>query len=280
MVELDRAPTRGLLSWAATLRARQLVGKGARIWYEDGIWMHQAGHYAVPDGPRFDYYDSTFVRSEDEIATYFRNAEDYWFSHYRPKYGDVIIDVGAGRGEDSLPFARAVGPAGRVLAIEADAGSYRLLERLCVANHLDNVKPLHIALMDKLGVVRTGDSSDLWQQTTVAWSALGVSGTTTAATLDEICRREQLDNIDFLKMNIEGAETLALIGMENTISSIRHICVCCHDFRADRGHGDQYRTRKFVEEFLANAGFRLSFRQEAPYDFLRDHVYGARDVAS
>ncbi len=39
---------------------------------------------------------------------------------------------------------------------------------------------------------------------------------------------------------------------------IRQICVACHDFRSELGHGEEFRTRAFVEQFLIDHGFTLA----------------------
>jgi hypothetical protein len=52
--------------------------------------------------------------------------------------------------------------------------------------------------------------------------------------------------------------------------------VACHDFRSELGHGEQFRTRAFVEQFLIDHGFTLASRSKDPRDFVRDHVFGLR----
>jgi tRNA G46 methylase TrmB len=71
-----------------------------------------------------------------------------------PQRGDVVIDVGAGRGEDTLTFSRAVGRTGRVIAIEAHPLSFKILQRFCLLNELSNVTLLPFVLLDKPGTVR------------------------------------------------------------------------------------------------------------------------------
>jgi ubiquinone/menaquinone biosynthesis C-methylase UbiE len=53
--------------------------------------------------------------------------------------GDVVADVGAGTGYFSFPLAEAVGPAGRVYAIDADGDQTGLPERSCNLVFLGNV---------------------------------------------------------------------------------------------------------------------------------------------
>jgi hypothetical protein len=42
------------------------------------------------------------------------------------------------------------------------------------------------------------------------------------------------------------------------------------------GHGEHFRTRNFVEQFLAEHGFRVASREEDPRDWVRDHIFGLR----
>jgi FkbM family methyltransferase len=273
--QLDGSIGRPLLAMLLTARARRLLReKNVEVRY-DQLWLHRIGPYFVPDGTSFDYYDSTILAWKDQIATYLRNAKDYWFEHYQPKPGDVILDVGAGRGEDVLAFSREVGGTGRVLAIEAHPVSYRILARFCQLNGLSNTTPVHVAIMDCPGTVMI-DDEDLWEANTVCSASPGTDISVPATTLDQVCKEHGITKIDFLKMNIEGAETFALRGMRDTIGTVRSICVCCHDFRADRQHGEQYRTRDFVWRFLTENGFDVSRRACDSRDFVRDHLYGQR----
>ena len=57
--------------------------------------------------------------------------------------GDHAIDVGANIGCMSVPMARAVGPAGSVLAFEPQPGIFRLLAGNTLLNGLHNVRLFH-----------------------------------------------------------------------------------------------------------------------------------------
>ena len=273
--QLDNSVGRPLLARLSTARARRVLGrKDVEVRY-DGCWLHRIGSYFVPDGTNFDYYDSTILSWKHEIPGYLRNAEDFWFWQYQPKPGDVILDVGAGRGEDVLAFSREIGGNGRVLAIEAHPVSYWLLEQSCRLNKFSNTTVVHAAIMDSPGMVEI-DDQDSWETNTVRSSTTGTGLCVQAKTLDQLCKEREINRIDFLKMNIEGAESFALRGMKETIGNVRLICVCCHDFRADRGHGEQYRTRDFVWRFLTASGFEVSCRADDPRDFVRAHLWGQR----
>src|SRR5262245_5196542 len=60
-----------------------------------------------------------------------RDASDYWFHLYKPQAGDIIVDIGAGRGEDVYAFSQAVGETGHVIAVEPHPESFSILRRFC-----------------------------------------------------------------------------------------------------------------------------------------------------
>ena len=80
-------------------------------------------------------------------------------------------------------------------------------------------------------------------------------------------------------MNIEGAERQAMLGMEQAVRNIRQISVACHDFRFERGEGEWFCTRSFVEQFLFRARAYTGLAP-GPRDAVRDHVDGLRSRSS
>src|SRR5580693_7315092 len=66
--------------------------------------------------------------------------------------GSVVIDVGANLGEWTVPFARKVGPAGRVVAIEPAPRSAAALESTLTANALRHAEIVRCAVGDHDGV--------------------------------------------------------------------------------------------------------------------------------
>ena len=75
-------------------------------------------------------------------------------------------------------------------------------------------------------------------------------------------------------MNIEGGEALAISNMTETLRMTKHVAICCHDFRADRGDGEGMRTRSLVTAYLEEQGFTTGSRPESPHPWVRDTVYG------
>ena len=46
--------------------------------------------------------------------------------------------------------------------------------------------------------------------------------------------------------------------MINNFSNVKRIIISAHDFRADRGDGEQYRTRTFLKDYLVDADYEVT----------------------
>ncbi len=271
---LDRPGGRALLGRAVTYLACNSVPE-ARVWYQDGMWMHRSGRTTFVDSPSLDYHPSTFRTWVDEAEMYRRDAADHWFYAYQPREGDIIVDIGAGKGEDTATFSERVGAIGRVLAVEAHPITYRCLRMFCELNRLRNVTALNYAVVDRAGPVTIG-SSEAWQANRIGdGGGIVVPG----ITLDEIIESERIERIDLLKMNIEGAEGAAIAGMMRTLAITRAVCIACHDFLASAGGSQDLRTRKLVEGSIRAAGFTIVPRDRDPRPYVADQVNAIRTAA-
>lgn len=269
---LDRPGGRTTLATLSTFYVRRHIGGDIAFAYKRG-WTHRMGRYIYPGSDSFDYDLGSITR----LRSRHKEHEDFWFPFYRPPRGSVVIDVGAGQGEDLPAMLDAVGESGKIVAIEAHPRSFHELERFSRLNRLENVLRLNIAVAEKPAVMTLTDLDD-WESNEIAHvsdrKAKVVS--VRAETLDDICEVNGIHQVDFIKINIEGAERTALLGMTRVIERCQAICVACHDFRADRGDGERFRTRAFVGQFLATHGFSLFSRQDDPRDYVRDHIFGLR----
>lgn len=137
---LDRRGLRSALGVAASYLARRR-GRGVnRIFFDAGVWIHQTGQ-------GYFAYRHPYVRLD--LTELDKLAKAYFFWGYHPRPGDVVIDVGAGVGEEALTFSHAVGEHGKLVCIEAHPHTCRCLESLVRYNHLRNVIPVHAAITDK-----------------------------------------------------------------------------------------------------------------------------------
>lgn len=262
---LDRPGGRWLVclrgSVNATRRNRQLC----RVRY-DGQWVHTYRDGVIVDrwvngaGPR----------------VYEAKTNDICCFDYAPRPGDTVVDVGAGIGSETLSLARQVGPAGRVLAVEAHPAVFVCLERTCRLNRLGNVATVACAASDRPGELRLTDLDRHISNTVL--DAPGVGVAVPARMLDDLCAEHGIGTIDLLKMNIEGAETAALRGARRMLRRTRHVCISCHDFKAVATGIDAMRTKADVCALLRAHGFELRLRADDPRPWARDWVYGANRV--
>jgi len=273
---LDRPGGRWALQALTNAIAKRKLGPHAGSVFWDGqMWLHRYGSDVFPDFPTYKYSNTSFSRWPAQAVEWEQNARSFWFHVYQPKPGDVIVDVGAGRGEDTFAFSRAVGPHGRVLAVEAHPETFVYLQKMVEYNRLDNVRALNLAVSDAPGDVFINTGPD-WQKNSITGVPSAGGHRVPADTLDNLLDREGLSRVDFLKMNIEGAEAAALRGLVDSQSRIRSICIACHDFLADSGAGDHLRTRAGVIAVLQQMGFSIALRDHAPEPWVRGHVHGFR----
>lgn len=271
----DRPGGRALLGAVVTALARR-IAPGVRVRFQHGMWTHRDDSLVYVDSPILDYHPAIFRAWVNELDRCLADAASHWFYVYQPGPGDVILDIGAGKGEDTIAFSRAAGTPGRVIAIEAHPVTFRCLRLFCEWNHLANVTPEHFAITDRAGPVAI-ESTAGWQANRIAPRPLEGSAGVPGITLDEFIARENLERIDFLKMNIEGAEALAVRGMERTFRMTRALCISCHDFLADGGGDESFRTKTAVQDAVRRAGFRVVPRDTDPRPYVAAQVNAVRD---
>jgi FkbM family methyltransferase len=181
-------------------------------------------------------------------------VEDNWdiFTHsYSPRGGDTVVDIGAGIGTEVELLSRLVGPDGLVVAVEADPDCLRQLRKLVRSRRLNNVVVVHAAVADRSGkavLQRFGQDG-------ATNTILPADEHATKVVVPQLSLEDLLDGIgatvvNYLKMNIEGAERLALRGFTSSTREIRHWCVSCHDFLGV----PEAATRDFVESWFLDRG--------------------------
>jgi FkbM family methyltransferase len=187
---------------------------------------------------------------------------------YSPSLGDVVVDVGAGTGTESVAIAKAVGPEGRVIAVEAHPSTAEVLERAGSVNGLNNITVVVAAAANRPGTVRISDSDNFGTNTVLDDGVHEVE----AITVDNLVESLGLDHIDFLKMNIEGAERLAIVGMREAVERIDRMAISCHDFLGTEWGA----TRDLVRSWLVEHDFEVSSRLEDARPWARDYLYASR----
>jgi FkbM family methyltransferase len=131
-----------------------------------------------------------------------------------------VIDLGANIGYYTMLAAARVGPTGRVLAFEPEPTNGALIARSVAANGFGNVRLVLCAVAGATGVVDLllDDSNGRLVDPDTP-GARRVQ----ALSLDQLLSPDE--PVDLIKMDIEGAEGLALAGMQQLIATRRPIIV-------------------------------------------------------
>ncbi|MCI0329535.1 MAG: FkbM family methyltransferase [candidate division Zixibacteria bacterium] len=135
----------------------------------------------------------------------------------------TVLDLGANIGYYSLIFARLVGNRGKVFAFEPDESNAALLEKNVEINGYRNVCIVKKAVSDKteknrlylskenFGDHRIYDSGDRRQSIEIE-----------TVRLDDLFKNRS-PKIDFIKMDIQGAEGGALLGMSELLKTSKNL---------------------------------------------------------
>lgn len=140
--------------------------------------------------------------------------------------GMAAVDVGAHLGAYTLALADAVGPQGRVLALEPDAHNVDLLTRAAPRWQLPQVEVRACAAADYAGWTTLHRSPhDGGDHRIVA--AAGARGRVTVRAL---CLDEALADwprVDLIKLAVQGAEVLVLRGLRRTLAQHPELRLLC-----------------------------------------------------
>jgi FkbM family methyltransferase len=156
--------------------------------------------------------------------------------------GSVVIDVGANLGEWTVAFARKVGAAGRVLAIEPTPRSAAALEATLAANALRQAEIVRCAIGEYDGnadlavPIVTSARSDTGTAR-VGPACLGYEAVQIPLRrLDSLAVERTLDRIDLIKIDVEGHERRVLEGAAAILDGCRPVLVIetGHEAEGDR----------------------------------------------
>jgi len=136
--------------------------------------------------------------------------------------GDCVLDVGANIGLYSLALSRAVGPEGRVIAVEPDPDNLALLRRNLQTNGCANVSVVSDALGDESKDVLLYESND----NRGALSTSDVLGVGAKRAIGVRMRRgdsvmaELGVTARIAKIDVEGAEPLVIAGLGTRLPQV------------------------------------------------------------
>jgi len=255
----DRSNFRWIITTLFFVLGR-LTKHGVKYVYYDHGWIHSfANAKTVEPSPRLRGY-----HIEE------KHNKDLWCLLYNPKKGDVIFDIGAGIGSETVFFSKKIGKFGRLFSVEAHPVIFQYLKKTIKLNNFRQTIPINLALCNKEGKILIDNNIEEYLGNTIFSKKSGIK--VKASTILSISEKYKIKKIDFLKMNIEDAEVLALLGMGNLITKTKFVCISCHDFKYYRTENIFYRTKKKVINLLKKNNFTIIERIESVDQAIKDQI--------
>jgi FkbM family methyltransferase len=174
------------------------------------------------------YYDVIYPRLVHFPIPIIVVEGPYEFGGVDLKEGDYIIDAGANIGVFSLYAAKKIGSQGKVFSFEPMEEARMIIESSAKINDVSNVIETQIqAVGDRIGNIEFK-----FQIESVGGSSPTTSGTPVIVpltTIDTFVTTRKIKKIDFIKMDIEGAECEALLGASETIRKFKpRLSICTY----------------------------------------------------
>lgn len=159
-----------------------------------------------------------------------------------------IIDCGAHIGL-SVIYLKNICPTARIICFEPDEKNYNLLQKNILSHHLENVEAKKEAIWDEntsLHFIQDGNMG----------SKIGETTTSHSVTVKATRLKDYLDKkVDFLKMDIEGAEYKVLTDISEKLENVNKMFIEYH------GTFDENNELLEIFEIILKAGFKFYIKE-------------------
>lgn len=227
-------PLRPLTNWTI----RQLLPK--QILFEKAVVVLNPKDPVVSGALRFGVYEKT---------------ESQWFqSVCQP--GMTFLDVGANIGYYTALGSHLVGLKGKVISLEPDPESFSYLEQTISANNSSNVLAFQVAASDKKTLLPLYISTEnRGDNRLYASSEDRTEILVKTQPLDELLFEHNIDQVDLIKIDVQGYEPKVIEGLKKTISRSQQIVLITEFW--PKGITDAGADAKVFLDNLRNLGLTL-----------------------
>lgn len=230
----------GLRSSYYTLyyNAKHFKENDFNVYYRNGHFA-----YRFPNGVEFSSYENF----ADELK---RSLKGY-LAHHSIRAGETVIDCGAFIGEFTLYAAAAAGPSGRVIAFEPDPAIYKRLLKNIELNGFKNVTVVNKGLWSADGAMKfVGNDVDGYSFIAATDNPAAIE--VPVVSLDGELERLGVKKVDFIKMDVEGAEIEALKGAARTLKG-NNAGIAIASYHPVNGAKSCFALEKMLPEFSYRA---------------------------
>ena len=199
-----------LNSFPRTLRNKVSIIENMRLSFLSRFEITFEGKVMCVNGTKYALID------DESFRIVIPRFEPWMWNYLKPKEGDVFLDVGAHIGKYTLQVAKIVGESGSVIAIEPMTECYKALKEGISLNNFNNITPLNIAAWNKSCNLKLF-IGDKYGHNSIKYNmGLGYVEVEAKA-LDTILSQINVNRVDWIKIDVEGAEYEVLQGLKNTL---------------------------------------------------------------
>ncbi|QHE59817.1 FkbM family methyltransferase [Rossellomorea vietnamensis] len=179
------------------------------------------------DNRKFSWNINDFYSLEKLVIDGTWEKEETIFLKNLIKPGDIIFDIGANFGWYTTLFSIMTGTQGEVHSFEPLPSTFEELSLNVRVNSMNNVNLNRAALSNYNGYGNIFCNSNKGKLLASLKEEIDSSGSYSheceVITLDSYCYNNNIHNISLIKMDIEGAELLALYGSNKVLSDFNSI---------------------------------------------------------
>jgi FkbM family methyltransferase len=183
--------------------------------------------FTLRDGSHFHYPLDTAIGKSLFIGEF--EKQEIQIVENLLKKGDTFVDIGANGGFYTVIASKIVGNSGHVYAFEPGIEELELLRKNISSNNLNNVTIIEKAVsnikgttqfaISKDGAMNSLLKTDHPDQKVKEWRDVEVT------TLDDTVEELSIKKVDFIKIDVEGAEKLVFEGANYTLFSDKNAVI-------------------------------------------------------
>lgn len=136
------------------------------------------------------------------------------------KHDSIFIDIGANIGLYTLYASKIIKENGQIISFEPFLENFKSLAKNVELNGVSNVRLEKMAIGKKEGVIKLyyDEKEKNLGMVSSIYQGKGAREEVKLISLDSYLKNEQFTKIDLIKIDIEGFEHSALLGMRNTLT--------------------------------------------------------------
>ena len=190
-------------------------------WLKEKILKHQNDRAVKQTGLK--HFKLFYKRPYEVLHTYKEIFEDEIYDFISKSTRPIIIDCGANIGLSTIYF-KLLYPDSTVIAFEPDENNFQLLKKNVKLNNLRNVELHKMAVWVKDGNI----SFEANESEASRIAEDGHSNTTLVECIRLSSFLSKYEKIEFLKMDIEGAEEKVILDCGQNLSNIENLFIEYH----------------------------------------------------